>query len=552
MWFPYSLSIVLTVSLLVALFIVPIMEHHFIRRGLGGQTGHVLSLMQRGYDRLIAVCFAHRRLTIATGLCAVLAGAWLFLLVPQKLMPRASRSLFNVEVYLPSGTDIRHTTEIADSVAAILARDHRVTNLTTFYGSGSPRYHAAFVPQFGGTNFAQLIVNTHSDSETQAVLDDYTDRMANYFPDAQVLFKQIEYTDAPYPVIVRLVGDNLDSLHVATDSIVNRFNQNPALATVSTKWGSTQSRFDIMLHPEEANRIGMSKSLLSLNLAMRYADGIPAASIWEGTTELPIVLKDAQNGGQTVESFKDIRVSGLLPTLTTVPLSQVANVKPAWGDGAITRTNGLRTAEVFATISRDAKIGQVTKQIYKDLETLRLPEGISIERGGQAKTESTYRPQIYLGAAIAVVIIAFILLFHLKSIPLMLLMMGSLLFAVPGAALGLYLSGFEFGATAVLGIISLMGIIVRCGIIVVDYAEDLRRQADSVIDAARLSTERRFRPIFLTSAAASMGVIPMVIKGTPLWGPMGIVICVGAMVSMVFIVTMIPVGYSIIMDRLVR
>jgi multidrug efflux pump subunit AcrB len=128
--------------------------------------------------------------------------------------------------------------------------------------------------------------------------------------------------------------------------------------------------------------------------------------------------------------------------------------------------------------------------------------------------------------------------------------MYSLGFSLLGGALGLFIFRQEFGATGVLGFIALMGLITRCGIIMIDYAEELRQKEGLDIAAAALeSAKRRFRPVFLTSMAASMGVIPMVIKNTPLWGPMGVVISLGALVSMLFIVTMIPVGYCLVRQK---
>lgn len=548
-WFPFAISIVLTVSLLVALFAVPIIEYHLIDHGLGEPSG-ILRIMQKQYDKIISACFRHKKLTMTIGVVCVMLGGMLLLIVPQRLMPRATRSLFAVEIWLPTGSDIRRTEQIADSLAGMMRKDERITNITTFYGMGSPRFHATFIPQYGGTHYAQFIVNTNSDSDTQSYLDDYAAYYANYFPEAQILFKQIEYTDAAYPIEVRLQGDNLDSLHAATDSVVNRLRRMPELLTVNTSWGTQNNRLDITMRPEQANQLGISKSLLSVNLALRYAGGIPVAQIWEDNYEIPVMIKDADEGTNSIEDFKDIRVTGIVPTLTTVPLSQIADIKPGWCSGDIMRRNGLRTASIYATMSRDVKVGTLTKKVYSEIETMKLPEGIKVLEGGQAESEKTYRPQLYLGMAIAVVIIMFILLFHLKSVKLMLLMMGSLVFSVPGTAVGMWLSGMEFGATAVLGVISLMGIIVRSGIIMVDYGEELYREEGMELDeAAETAARRRFRPIFLTSAAASMGVIPMVIKATPLWGPMGVVICVGAIVSMLFIVTMIPVAYSLVASK---
>jgi multidrug efflux pump subunit AcrB len=559
-WFPYAIGIVLTVSLAVAIFVVPILQHQFIKKGLhtgsdkrkerneGGRKT-MLERMQGHYDGLIEWCFRHRRATIAIGLASIVLGAVLILMLPIRLMPRAERNQFAVDIILPIGTDLNYTAQVADSLASIMRKDERVVNLTTFYGSGSPRFHATFMPNFGGTHFAQFIVNTHSDKETQEMLDDYAHRYSYYFPEAQILFRQIEYSDHQYPVEVVVKGDNLDSLHVAVDSIHHRLSKNKDIDVLTTSFGTTGNRLEVTMKPEEANRIGMSKSLLSLNFALRYGGGIPVATIWEGDHELSITVKDADKGKHDIDEFKNIRVTGLIPTITAAPLSQIADVKPGWGSGTIERVNGERTASVFGMMGRQGvKVGELTENIYRDLKTLRLPDGVKLEEGGQAETERTYRPQMYLGMQIAIVLIFFIIVFHLKSIPLTLLIMSSLGFSMIGGALGLHLFGQEFGATGVLGFVSLMGIITRCGIIMIDYAEELRQEHPTK-EAALLSAKRRFRPVFLTSMAASMGVIPMVIKDTPLWGPMGVIICIGALVSMLFIITMIPVGYSIVRER---
>jgi multidrug efflux pump subunit AcrB len=556
-WFPYSIAIVLTVSLLVAIFFVPILQYRFIRQGLHQQETEksrkgksMLDRLQSLYDRLIEVCFCHKKITMVAGLSCIALGGLLMMFIPQRLMPRAERNQFAVDIILPSGTDLRHTAAIADSLAGILGKDPRVENLTTFYGSGSPRFHATFIPNLGGTHFAQFIVNTHSDEETQGMLDDYSEKYAYHFADAQVLFRQIEYSDRPYPIEVRVTGDNLDSLHVAIDSIRNRLSRNKDIAVLSTSFGSTNSCLEVIMNPEEANRFGLSKSLLSLNFAMRYGGGIPVTSMWEGDHEVEVVIKDAHFDSQTIEDFKNIRVTGLLPTITSTPLSQVADVRPGWADGTITHINGQRTAAVFGMLGRDAKVGKLTKEVYQDLQSLRLPEGVTLKKGGQAEMEATYRPQLYLGMEIAVIIIFFIIVFHLKSIPLTILIMYSLGFSMLGGGLGLLVFDQEFGATGVLGFIALMGLITRCGIIMIDFAEELRlKEGIDIATAAIESAKRRFRPVFLTSMAASMGVIPMVIKNTPLWGPMGVVISLGALVSMLFIVTMIPVGYCLVRNR---
>ena len=155
-----------------------------------------------------------------------------------------------------------------------------------------------------------------------------------------------------------------------------------------------------------------------------------------------------------------------------------------------------------------------------------------------------------MGQIHGVVIIFFILLFHFRRINMALLILGSLALCLLGAGVGIWVMGLDVSVTAVLGIVSLMGILVRNGIIMLDYADELRmKEGLSVREAALHSAKRRMRPIFLTSAAASMGVIPMILGGSPLWSPMGSVVFFGTIISMILTLTILPVAYWLIFSR---
>ena len=146
----------------------------------------------------------------------------------------------------------------------------------------------------------------------------------------------------------------------------------------------------------------------------------------------------------------------------------------------------------------------------------------------------------------SIVIIFIILLIQFKDIKRSILIMITMPLSLLGATLGLYIIGYPFGITAFLGLISLAGIVVRNGIILIDYAIDLQENHGySITDAAKAAAKRRMRPIFLTSAAAAVGVIPMIISGSPLWGPLGTVICFGLIISMILTLFVLPVLYSL-------
>ncbi|WP_036877902.1 efflux RND transporter permease subunit [Xylanibacter oryzae] len=551
-WFPIAVSIILGASLLVAVFVVPWMQYTFIKKGLKKDDSKkkkhktFLDIMQHYYDILIAACFRHPFITLGIGAISVVIGASLFSKLPSKLMPRAERNQFAVEMYLPSGTAIEHTAAIADSLSHMMKKDPRVLNITTFYGNGSPRFQMSYAPQLGGTNFAQFIVNTENDKATEALLDKFTPLYSNYFANAQVRFKQLDYSDAKAPIEIRFSSSNYEQIHKVVDEAMKVMRKDTDLVLVRSNFEGTTSGINVVMNSDEANRLGINKSLLAMNLATRFGDGIPMTTVWEGDYPVKVMLKDNNTGKQTVDDLNNATVSGLIPT-PNIHLRQIADVKPDWRESMIVRRNGVRTISVFADLRRGVNTNRATDKTIANLKTIHMPTSVSMKVGGQRESDDENGPQIYGGLSISIIIIFVILLFHFRDIRLSLLIMASLTFSLLGAALGILIMNQNTSMTGILGMISLMGIIVRNGIIMIDYAEELRiKDHLSAKHAAINAAKRRMRPIFLTSAAASMGVIPMVIQNSPMWGPMGVVVCFGTIVAMFFIITMIPVGYWIV------
>jgi len=549
-WFPLGVSIVLAVSLLIAVFVVPWMQFTFIRKGLHSNVSTTkkrhatfLEIIQKYYNKLIEKCFDHPFVTLSIGVLSVVVGGLLYSNLPQKLMPGAERNQFAVEIYLPNGTAIEKTAQIADSLRDMLRKDKRIDNITTFYGSGSPRFHTAYAPQMGGTNFAQFIVNTKGNKETVELLDKFTPMYTNYFNGVMVRFKQIDYSDAEAPVELRFSGSNLQQLHTTVEKAMQVMRNDTNLILVRSNFEGTTDGLKVALDNDEANRLGINKTMLAMNLATRFGTGIPLTTVWEGDYPVQVMLKDNHSGLQHPNDLENATVSGMIPGVN-VPLRQIANVQPDWNNGMIVRRNGVRTISVLADTQRGLNLNNVTKKVMKEVSAIQLPGGVKLAPGGQQASDEEYGPQMYNGLYISIFVIFLILLFHFRNIRMSVLIMFSLLFSLLGAALGVLIMRQDVGFTGTLGIISLMGIIVRNGIIMIDYAEELRvKHHITAKHAAMQAAQRRMRPIFLTSAAASMGVVPMVIQNSPMWGPMGIVVCYGTLISMLFIITMIPIGY---------
>ena len=546
--FPWAITIILGISLMVATLLVPFMQYWFIRKPIDNsrKSFSVLDLLQKYYNKLLEICFTYPRTTIAGGVLSVVLGVVLMGKLPQKLMPTADRDQFAVEIYLPTGTAVEKTEVLADSIADILRKDNRILSVSSFIGTSSPRFHTAYAPQLGGTNYAQLIVNTTGNAETVEILDEYTPLYTNAFPEARVRFKQIGFSQAVYPIELRLSGENLDSLKYAADKYLSLLRSFPETLLAQTNYSEPQTAARIVLKEDEASRLGVNNMQLETTLAMRYGNGVSLTNVWEGDYDIPVVLKSEKADKSDYNELDDelIPVSG---GLASVPLSQIAEIKPVTKDGQIVRRNGIYTITVMSDLRRDVNSTAFIKTVQQKLKEIPLPEGVTLNYGGDLEQDTENQPPIMAALSIAAFIIFFILLAHFRRISIALLIFVSMSLCIFGTAAGVLIQGVDFGMTSTLGIISLMGIVVRNGIIMIDYAEELREKEKMCVrDAIYHSAQRRMRPIFLTSMAASMGVIPMILGKSGLWMPMGTVICYGTIITMFFLLTVLPVSYMMI------
>ena len=554
--FPWAITIILFLSLLVAVLLVPYIQYHFIHTGFRKQPKEekkqrrsFLTILQSSYDKLIVKCFAHPIRTMGVGLLSIVAGVVIFLSLPMKLMPFAERNQFAVEIYMPFGTALEQTAAVADSLESILRQDSRVVSVASFKGDGSPRFHTSYAPQMPGSNYAQFIVNTIGNKATEEMIAEYKDKYLNYFPNVRVRFKQLEYSEAAYPIEMRVKGNNRDSLRLAADKVKSVMSEFDGLSLVHDNWEGQLPGVSLRLKDDEMSRLGIDKTLLSTGLSMHLGNGLPVTTVWDGDYPIDVVLKD---GGNIEPSYEDVGnqyVSAWGGTVS-VPVRQIADIEPDWHDAQIAHRNGIPSISIQSDVKEGSNAAALTKEIVKAIEKIDLPDGVDFEVGGSEETDNEMLDMILSGLFISIVVIFFILLFHFRRINMALLVLGSISLCLLGAALGIWVMGLDVSVTAVLGIVSLMGILVRNGIIMLDYADELReKEGLTVREAALHSAKRRMRPIFLTSAAASMGVIPMILGGSPLWSPMGSVVFFGTIVSMVLTVTILPVAYWLIFSR---
>jgi multidrug efflux pump subunit AcrB len=550
--FPWTLTISLMTSLIVAMIFIPFFEYLLIKTGLKTReknkkkkSFNMLNFVQRIYNRALDWTFKFPYVTILCGICTIIIAVIIMSNLSIRMMPIADRDQFAVEIYLPQGSSLQATEQVSDSMQKILYKDERIKSITAFVGTSSPRFQNSYAPNLPSKHYAQFIVNTKSIAATRHILDEYTNKYADYFPNSYVKFKQLDYQNVANPVEVRFSGDDIAMLKQYADTLMCEMQKINGLVWIHTNYEEMLPVIEVKPKSVETARLGITKAFAAANIAMNY-DGMQVGTMWENDYPLAVTLKSDSKTQQTLDKIGDEYISTAIPGVS-VQLRQIADISPSWEQGQIVRRNGVRTISVIADVSRGFNQSQIIAKVQnivkKQIEP-NLSNGVNVRFGGVVESDSEVIPPIISSLSVAVLLIFFFLLFNFKKVSIAATALLSILLCLLGAAIGLLIFNLEFGITCVLGIISLMGIIVRNAIIMFEHAENLRKQhhfkaRDAIYDAGK----RRMLPIFLTSATTAVGVIPMIISNSSLWTPMGVVICFGTVVAMILVVTILPVVY---------
>ena len=545
-WFPWTITINLMVSLLLAVMVIPFLEIliipavHVRRDGRRSFTDRVHDV----YRRVLAWTFRHGWLTISLGAASVVVSLLIATQLKFRMVPFADRDQFAVEIYLRPDAPLERTGAVADSGYRALRADERVKSVTSFVGCSSPRFQMSYAPQIAGKNYAQFIVNTTSVDDTESILDEYADAWADRFPEAYVKFKQLDYQNVP-SLEFRFYGSDIDSLRAAADRLMARMRQMPELQWVHTDYEDPRAIAEVRLDPVTASQLGITRTVVAANMALASGD-VAVGSVWEGDYRLPVVLKrDARLGERSLSDIGDTYVSSPVPGVS-VPLRQIADVEPAWSQSKIVHRNGMRCITVTADLKRGANAMRMTSRISRMLkDEIPLPPGVETELGGAHEFDAETLPPIAAGLSISLVIIFFFILVNFRKFGITLVVMASMSLCLFGAMVGLWIADFTIGLTSVLGFITLLGMIVRNVILMYQHAEDKRKVCHwSGKLAAYDAGKRRMVPIFLTTATTAVGVVPMMLGGSTFWAPVGVTIFAGGIGSLILVVTILPVLYS--------
>ena len=552
--FPWVILIALLVSLMYAVVVVPSMEIKFIHSGTPEGKGLISRMqnalfrtLEKSYAKAERFCFKHPYMTLGTGILTVVLAIIIFLNLNVQMMPKSDRDFFAIELELEGGNNMQRTKEISDSLEHILLNDNRIESVTSFIGTGAPRFVATYAPIIPSKTTAQMIVNTKSITATKTLLEEFENKYEHTFPGAIIRFKQMDYQDTEAPVMISLKGKDREKLYAHAEGLKTYMNGlDSKIKWIHSTADDWVPGIDVRIDENEAARLGINRAALGISLSGIF-NGVNLGNVMDRGKNVAINLyADEVNDKMNYDAILSQMIPTALPG-TSVPLRQIASIHPQWQHKTLERYNGEESITILADLKTNVSQPEIMEEIDSYVKKNISPEldsDSSIEYLGLSASNKDLIPEIVLAVLAAIAVLVIFMVMHFKKVSLAILTLVMSLLCFFGAFFGLWIFNLDFGITAVLGLISLIGIIVRNGIIMYEYAEELRyKEGYDVKTAAMLAGARRMKPIFLTSTTTALGVLPMIVSRDLLWQPMGVVICFGTILSILMVVLIMPVSY---------
>ncbi|MDE2077506.1 MAG: efflux RND transporter permease subunit [Burkholderiales bacterium] len=494
------------------------------------------------FKALVNWCVAHRWITIGLTIGALVLGMLGMSKVQQQFFPDSSRPEILVDLWTPEGTSFEATEAVAKRFEARLMKEPGVKSVTTWIGSGLPRFYLPMDQIFPQSNVSQAVVLPVDSAARETLRRKLPELLAAEFPEVRTRVKLLPNgPPVPYPVQFRIVGDDVPSLRHWAEEAKNLMRANPDMQGVNDNWNEYIKSVTLTVDQAKARALGVTSQ--SIAQATRVlTSGSTIGQFRDGDRTIDIVLKSPQSERETLASLANAYV----PTASgrMVPILQVARPVMTWEPGVLWREGRRFSVTVQGDVRDGVQGPTVSKALWPQMQALqaKMPQGYRIELAGTAEESSKGQGSIFANVPVMLFITFTLLMLQLQSFSRALLVFLTGPMGIAGVALALLVSGRPFGFVALLGVIALMGMIMRNSVILIDQIEQDRAKGvpawTAIVDAA----VRRFRPIALTAAAAVLAMIPL--SRSVFWGPMAVAIMGGLIVATALTLLALPAMYA--------
>lgn len=542
--FAFSLGAVVGVMLLgswlTAMYILPAMSVWFAKTNAtksAGKQGFLASL----YGTVVARSLMFAPLIILLTYGAVVGSMTLFSGVKREMFPLAERAEYLIYLDMPKGTSINRTRQEALAVEKWLLDKEvnpEIRDTTVFVGDGGPRFYLALNPADANPASAFILVNTNEFAGAVSGAKRAQDYLLENHPAARFKVKRLSMGGGESGIVeIEISGPDAEKLLDMAQKVELGFTQIPGIVQNENDWGNKSLKMVINIAQDKARELGVTSEDIS-NIMNTFFSGTTYSTYREGTESIPIVVRAGEAFRDSLEDLANLSISagGRL-----ISLDQIATFQPRLEYSQLRRENQVRTIKIFGKSDLLAA-NQVVDLLQPTLDGLQLGEDYKLNVGGETENSSKVNNLLLGGMPAALGIMLAALMFQFNSVRRVLLTFMTIPLVVIGAPIALLATDEPLSFFALLGMISLAGIIINNAIVLIDQI-DIERQTLPLKEAVVEASTKRVTPILLTSLTTILGLMPMAINGGALFEPMATLMIGGLAVSSLLTLFFVPGGY---------
>jgi len=544
-------SAALIISWLVSVYFVPylgsLLLHTRKKAGIAGEGhGQPHELFDTPfYTRLRTLvnwCVQHRWITIGLTVLSFALGIVGMGQVQQQFFPDSSRPELIVDLWLPEGSTVQQSEVIAKRFEARLMKEPGVSSVTTWIGSGVPRFYLPLDQVFPQSNVSQAIVLPKDLTQREELRVRLPALLATEFPEIRGRVKLLPNgPPVPYPVQFRVVGTEATQVRQWADQAKEILRANTSMRGVNDNWNEQVKVLRLEVDQDKARALGVTSQTIA-QASRAILSGSTIGQYREGDKLIDIVLRQPQEERNAITDLGN----AYLPTASgrSVPLTQIAKVGFTWEPGVLWREGRNYAVTVQGDVVEGVQGPTVTAQVWPQLQALaaKMPPGYTVQIAGAVEESSKGQGSLLANVPLMAFIMLTLLMLQLQSFSRAVLVMLTAPLGIAGVAAALLILNRPFGFVALLGFIALVGMIMRNSVILIDQIEQDRARSVPTWDAIVDSAVRRFRPIVLTAAAAVLAMIPL--SRSVFWGPMAVAIMGGLIVATALTLLALPAMYA--------
>ncbi len=466
--------------------------------------------------------------------------------VEKQFFPDSNRSEILVDIYLPERSSARETEIIVRKLEKEIMEMSEINNVVSWLGSGAPRFFLPIDIIFPSPNVAQLVITPRTRDIRDDILNKIRIMAYNKTPEARVRVKVLPNgPPVPYPVSFRLLSDDEKNLKDAASKIQRILVQHPNLVSVHNNWGNKSSIVNLSVDDARARELGITPFKISEALKVR-SFGTEIGEFRDDKLLLPILFRLDKNDRDEVYDLRGIIVSS--KNGETIPLDKIVKFSVGWEYPIIWRYDNKFAMSIQADTIGEIQSPTITNQILSEINKVKneFPDNVELQVGGTLEESNKGQNSIITGLPMMLFLIFTLLVIQLSSISKSLVVLITAPLGVSGALVALLLFDRPLGFVAGLGIVALIGMIIRNSVILVDQIERERASGKDVLNSVIDATIGRFRPIVLTAGTAVLAMVPL--TKSIFWGPMAVAIMGGLVIATMLSLILIPILYSVFFE----